>query len=373
MKIKERALSLLLSLVMVLTFMPALAFAGTEGPTEEDYTWDLYFPEDLPFEADGETAIFYRDDYGIAHVFALYSAWSDEVTGFNYQWLKGTGEPVDDNWIFKSKEDDDYFEIEVNETGYYTLYVKDGDGRQKSIRASVIDPPWTVEGSMSSEYYTGSPITLSVTVTPSVSGLSYEWHRYSYEQDTDELLPGNTSSIVVDEEDAYFCRISDGSYKTEYWYDVFSESAYDPCANGHTWNTAYTIDLAPTTTAPGRQSIHCAVCGVIKAGSEVSIPQLEIQDLPTVKISKPSAGKKKITVKWKKVSKKNLKKISGIQIEVATDPAFTNIVKTATAGKKKSTKVIKGLQPKTKYYVRIRAFAAGSHFSAWKSKSVKVK
>ena len=99
----------------------------------------------------------------------------------------------------------------------------------------------------------------------------------------------------------------------------------------------------------------------------------EIVDLPAVKISKPKAAKKKITVKWKKVSKKNRKKISGIQIQVATDPGFTNIVKTVTAGKKKSSKVIKGLQPKTKYYVRIRAYAAGDHVSVWKSKSAKVK
>ncbi len=99
----------------------------------------------------------------------------------------------------------------------------------------------------------------------------------------------------------------------------------------------------------------------------------EIIDLPAVKISKPAAAKKKITVKWKKVSKKNLKKISGIQIQVATDPGFTNIVKATTAGKKKTSKVIKGLQPKTKYYVRIRAYAPGDHYSVWKTKSAKVK
>lgn len=104
----------------------------------------------------------------------------------------------------------------------------------------------------------------------------------------------------------------------------------------------------------------------------------EILDLPVVKISKPKAAKKKITVKWKAISKdkkfkKIIKNVSGVQIEVATDPGFTNIVKTATASKKKASKVIKGLSPKTKYYVRIRAYAAGNHYSAWKSKSAKVK
>ena len=110
-------------------------------------------------------------------------------------------------------------------------------------------------------------------------------------------------------------------------------------------------------------------------GQTVAAPSgpAEIIDLPAVKISKPKAAKKKLTVKWKKPKKKNLKKIKGIQIQVATDPGFTNIVKTAKAGKKKTSKVIKGLKPKTKYYVRIRAYGAPNHYSAWKSKSGKTK
>ena len=99
----------------------------------------------------------------------------------------------------------------------------------------------------------------------------------------------------------------------------------------------------------------------------------EIVDLPSVKISKPKAAKKKATVKWKKVNKKNQKLISGIEIQVATDPGFSNIIRTATAGKKKTSKAFKGLQTKTIYYVRIRAYN-GSHVSAWSGvKSVKVK
>ena len=102
----------------------------------------------------------------------------------------------------------------------------------------------------------------------------------------------------------------------------------------------------------------------------------EVIDLPAVKISKPKASKKKITVKWKKVSKKDQRKIFCIQIQVATDPGFTNIVKTTTAATKKTSKTIKGLKSKTKYYVRIRAYSNWTysiHVSGWKSKSVKVK
>ena len=102
----------------------------------------------------------------------------------------------------------------------------------------------------------------------------------------------------------------------------------------------------------------------------------EIQDLPAVKISKPAAAKKAVTVKWKKVSKKDLKKIQGIEIQVATDSGFTDIVKTATAGKKKTSKKIKGLTSKQTYYVRVRAYknaADGKHVSAWRAKKVKIK
>ena len=102
----------------------------------------------------------------------------------------------------------------------------------------------------------------------------------------------------------------------------------------------------------------------------------EIVDLPAVKISKPKASKGKFTAKWKKVSKKNLKKIQGIEIQVAADPNFTSVVKSATAGKKKTSKKVSGLQKKTKYWVRVRAYRNGpdgKHVSAWKTKSVKTK
>lgn len=145
---------------------------------------------------------------------------------------------------------------------------------------------------------------------------------------------------------------------------------------GHQWNTTYTVDVPATESAPGSQSIHCTRCGAVKEGSAQIIPQLppdEIIVLKTIKISKLVGGKKALTVKWKKLDGKARKKISGIQIQVATDSNFTNIVKTATVKNKKTSKKFKGLQSKTKYYVRIRAFAAGNQVSLWKTKRVKVK
>lgn len=146
-----------------------------------------------------------------------------------------------------------------------------------------------------------------------------------------------------------------------------------PVSTVHSWDGGV-ITQAVAEGVAGNRIFTCTKCGLTR--TEVIPAIVYPTDLPNVKISKPKAGKKKMTVKWKKVSKKNKKKISGIEIQVATDPGFTNIVKISTGSKKKTSKVIKGLNPKTKYYVRIRAYknaSDGKHVSYWKSKSVKVK
>ena len=108
-------------------------------------------------------------------------------------------------------------------------------------------------------------------------------------------------------------------------------------------------------------------------GGAVTPAVQEIVDLPAVKISKPKAAKKKVTVKWKKVSKKNQKKIQGIEIRVM-GPDYN---KTFTAGKKKTSKKIKGLAKKTKYYVQVRTYTKSggtTFYSKWSAKkTVKTK
>ena len=109
-----------------------------------------------------------------------------------------------------------------------------------------------------------------------------------------------------------------------------------------------------------------------QAAAAAAAQPAEIVDLPAVKIAKPKAAKKKVTVKWKKVNKKNLKKIQGIEIRVS-GPGVDKVV---TAGKKKTSKKVGGLQSKQKYTVQVRAYAmigGVKHVSAWKSKTVKVK
>ena len=163
----------------------------------------------------------------------------------------------------------------------------------------------------------------------------------------------------------------------------------------HSWDSGE-VTVPATTTSEGVRTYRCA-CGETKtetipklspsddnpqvnpgtdAAPEVIAEQITISKKPTIK--KPSATKNKITVNWKhfKKTKKTQsiwKKIKKVQIQCATDKAFTNIVKTTTVGKSKTKATIKGLAKKTNYYVRVRYFD-GTGYSKWSSvKKIKTK
>ena len=101
--------------------------------------------------------------------------------------------------------------------------------------------------------------------------------------------------------------------------------------------------------------------------------------IPKVKTSKPTAGKKHIIVKWKKLSKKQLKKSKATNYEVwvCADAGFPqgqtseHVIKKSKAGLK-ITKV-----PKGTYFVKVRAikYVGGAKMvGPWsKAKKVKVK
>lgn len=143
-------------------------------------------------------------------------------------------------------------------------------------------------------------------------------------------------------------------------------------ANGHSFSKWKTTKAA-TEVSTGSQSHKCSSCG--KVETKV-IPMLK-PSLPAIKISKPKTAKKSAIIKWKKVSKKNQKKIGNIQIQYSLDKKFKKGVKTTTAKKTATAKRIKKLTSKKKYYVRIRAYKkAGGKIkvSKWsKVKAIKIK
>ena len=91
------------------------------------------------------------------------------------------------------------------------------------------------------------------------------------------------------------------------------------------------------------------------------------------KITKTTGAKKKLTVKWKKISK-----ATGYQIQVATDKKFTKNKKSITISKNKTiSTTIKKLKSKKKYYIRVRTYrkvGGKKVYSGWCSvKNVKTK
>ena len=145
-----------------------------------------------------------------------------------------------------------------------------------------------------------------------------------------------------------------------------------PATGVHSWNGGK-VTVRPTEDAAGVKTYICSGCG--KRRTE-SIPAIIIPKTvsKTVKSLKAKAKKTKVTISWKKLSKKDLKKlknVTGIDVQVATDSAFTKKIVNKTIGKKKAKLSFNG-KKKTTYWVRVR-YHASDGVSAWKNKSVKVK
>lgn len=92
-----------------------------------------------------------------------------------------------------------------------------------------------------------------------------------------------------------------------------------------------------------------------------------------------SAGKKSFKAKWyKQATKMKSSRISGYQIQYSTSSKFKSGVKTVTVkGYSTTSKTIKKLKSKKKYYVRIRTYKSvdgSKYYSSWsKVKTVKTK
>ena len=141
---------------------------------------------------------------------------------------------------------------------------------------------------------------------------------------------------------------------------------------GHTFG-AWIITKEATEIAAGQETRTCSKCKHV----EKKMIAMLGPTLPAVKITKPKAAKKAATIKWKKISKKNLKTIKKVEIQYSTDKNFENDVKTKYVGAKKKSYKIKGLNKGKKYYVHIRAytsFGGTVHVSKWSGvKSVRAK
>ena len=135
---------------------------------------------------------------------------------------------------------------------------------------------------------------------------------------------------------------------------------------GHRFDSWITTKKA-TELAAGQQSRKCSLCDKTETETIVKLAPT----LPAVKIIAPKTAKKAATIKWKKVSKNNLKKIKKIEIQYSTDKNFEKNVISKIVKAKKTSYKLKKLKAKKKYYVRIRAYTKEDgevHVSKWSAK-----
>ena len=144
-------------------------------------------------------------------------------------------------------------------------------------------------------------------------------------------------------------------------------------------STVWTIDTADPTADPAAD--QTADQAAAPAGNKDEISRLaEISTkkkartyLPGVKILNPKGGKKALTARWKKIGKKNRKKIKGIEIRVK-GPGLNRIYR---AKNTKTYKKIKGLKSGKTYRVQVRGYCKRNgvkYVSKWsKVRKVKVR
>jgi hypothetical protein len=131
----------------------------------------------------------------------------------------------------------------------------------------------------------------------------------------------------------------------------------------------YTTVVVPATSSEdGYKKTLCQNCGEVVA--TVTIARSYTINPTVPKSVKAVSGKKSLTVKWKKISKQ----ISGYQIRYSTSKKFKNAKTVTIKNTKVSSKTIKKLSAKKKYYVQVRSFetvGGKNYYSDWSKTVVK--
>ena len=162
---------------------------------------------------------------------------------------------------------------------------------------------------------------------------------------------------------------------TSYTYNGKSKKPSVKTIGGKTLTegTDYTVSYPS-----GRKNVGTYTVVVVGKGAYTGVTTATFKINPKgTTLSKLTKATKAITVKWNKQSDKMAtKRITGYQIQLATNSGFTKNKKTVkVAGYSKTSKKVTGLKASTKYYVRIRTYTTindTTYYSPWSgSKNMK--
>lgn len=458
---------MMLSLALVVTFIPVISFAGNDVPKgvtthDSDYESDEASEAPAIVKAEGVTAKSLEDDWTIEpgpvkerlaeeETVCLYG-WvtrlNDDIE-LEFQWLKGSTPLTEWDDLTEIDEDEDlYDEYYADEIGTYYFVVREKEHPEVTARTTfnIEAFTWKAEAEERNVALEGNSKVLRVTLSGTVpSGLTYSWGEY-YNYNTTMISGADSSTLSVSKAGDYICFICEKDGENKYYQEVYfivndHEDYLTVFINGiryelNSLNDAdgaevYGYDnsvslsgkvsfLSSVKLSNGRTyPVNCIETYLPKEVTAVDIPAsvkeiygigyyedengdtfavpgftifgktgsaaqayaktngFRFRDLaveaaaraeaarqgtysgsmPAVKASKPKAAKKAITVKWKKLKKKQLKSgVSKIEIWVCTNTAFARgATIEKTVGKKKASIKIKGLQKGVTYYAKVRA------------------
>lgn len=165
--------------------------------------------------------------------------------------------------------------------------------------------------------------------------------------------------------------------KGNYLADVSDEATYSDGTS--TYTVVEGVDYKVTYTNCNRVGTATAVVqGILPnlTGSKSFSYRINPAGM---KVKKLIRSRKAITVRWKKQSMKMPdRRITGYQIQLATNKKFTKQVRTVTVkGYKRTSKKVKRLKAKKRYYVRVRTYMkvnGQTYYSNWSTaKNIKTR
>ena len=283
----------------------------------------------------------------------------------------------------------------------FTLGEKSG-----TVRASFVEsaaPEYTIGALSPTEFtYNGGKQVPALEVTDKASGTALVKgadYTVSYERDGAEVKDPTgvgTYTVYVTGKGAYEAmgKQSAGSFDIN---PAKVTPSVKLAATSYTWNgkaktPAVTVKVGKTTLqkgvdytvayASGRKDVGTyAVKVSARQGGNYTFAAKTLSFAISPKgtaIKAPTAASKALTVKWaKQATKMSSSRITGYQVQVATDKKFTKNLKKATAkGYDTTSKKIAKLKAKTAYYSRVRTYktvGGKTYFSPWATYSKAVK
>ena len=296
--------------------------------------------------------------------------------GLSYQWHRWDSSTETDIPITGETTNT----LTVTEEGWYDCLVKYDDNDYTWAEIEVVNEDWV------------EPDYFGV----SVGGIWYELHSTDESFGADAWGDGASGAVTIP---ASITLRNGKSYQVRYLYnlgpnvtsvdiptsvtniyELGTKEVYNEATD--TWSLIPVPGFVIFGTNGSPAQVYANKYGItfrdLAAEAEAARQGTVVAGLPKIKISKPSAAKKSVTVKWKKLDKKQLKKgVTNVEVWVCPNAGFgagDTIIK--FAGKKKASLKVKGLAKGT-YFVKVRAIknvGGVKYYTAWsKVKKVKVK